>query len=198
MMKRCLGMFLAANLLLTGCVGYTLVKGGQKLELGQGLSVKPPRDCNRRTDGKHEVWTLDGPRLQYILFVKGIEDGGRLFSAKASRRGASGKDTLPKFRKGMNLLEVGELFVASLARRGAQKIITAGFAPAEFGGKDGFRFTFTYRTMAGLNMRGIAAGALLGDKLFMVIYNGTEEFFFDRSKGDFEKILASLTFGPGS
>lgn len=198
MMKRCLGMFLAANLLLTGCVGYTLVKGGQKLELGQGLSVKPPRDCNRRTDGKHEVWTLDGPRLQYILFVKGIEDGGRIFSAKASRRGASGKDTLPKFRKGMNLLEVGELFVASLARRGAQKIITAGFAPAEFGGKDGFRFTFTYRTTAGLNMRGIAAGALLGDKLFMVIYNGTEEFFFDRSKGDFEKILASLTFGPGS
>ncbi|MCH8917819.1 MAG: hypothetical protein IIC52_07165 [Proteobacteria bacterium] len=198
MMKRCLGMFLAANLLLTGCVGYTLVKGGQKLELGQGLSVKPPRDWNRRTDGKHEVWTLDGPRLQYILFVKGIEDGGRIFSAKASRRGASGKDTLPKFRKGMNLLEVGELFVASLARRGAQKIITAGFAPAEFGGKDGFRFTFTYRTTAGLNMRGIAAGALLGDKLFMVIYNGTEEFFFDRSKGDFEKILASLTFGPGS
>ncbi|MCZ6610436.1 MAG: hypothetical protein O7A66_10580, partial [Alphaproteobacteria bacterium] len=76
MMNRCLGLFLAANLLLTGCVGYTLVKGGQKLELGQGLSVKPPRDWNRRTEGKHEIWTLDGPGLQYILFVKGIEDGG--------------------------------------------------------------------------------------------------------------------------
>ncbi|MEE8562677.1 MAG: hypothetical protein V3S92_03565 [Alphaproteobacteria bacterium] len=193
MMNRCLGLFLAANLLLTGCVGYTLVKGGQKLELGQGLSVKPPRDWNRRTEGKHEIWTLDGPGLQYILFVKGIEDGGRIFPGPARRLLAPKKDTFPNFRKGMSLLEVGELFEASLARRGAQKIAIAGFAPAKFGGKDGFRFTFTYRTTAGLNMRGITAGALLGDKLFMVIYNGTELFFFDRSKGDFEKILASLT-----
>ncbi|MCZ6494840.1 MAG: hypothetical protein O6924_01540 [Alphaproteobacteria bacterium] len=192
MMKRCLGLFLATTILLTGCVGYTLVKGGQKLELGQGISVKPPRDWNRRTEGKHEIWTLDGPGLQYILFVKGIEDGGRIFPA-SRRRASPKKDTFPKFRKGMSLLEVRELFEASLSRYNAQKIAIAGFAPAEFGGKDGFRFTFTYSTESGLNMRGIVAGALLGDKLFMVIYNGTELFFFDRSKGDFEKILASLT-----
>ena len=193
MMKRCLGFFLAVSLLLTGCVGYTLVKGGEKLELGEGLSFKPPRDWNRSTNGKHEVWTLDGPRLQYILFVKGIEEGERIFPESARSLAAEKKDTFPKFRKGMSLLEVSELFEASLARVKAQNIAIAEFAPARFGGKDGFRFTFTYRTKSGLNMRGIATGALRDGKLFMVIYRGTELFFFDRSKDDFEQILASLT-----
>jgi hypothetical protein len=193
MMKRFLGVIVAAGLLLTGCVGYTLVKGGEKLELGEGLSVKPPRDWNRTTQGKHEVWTLDGPRLQYILFVKGIEEGERIFPAPARGLAAEKKDTFPKFRKGMSMLEVGELFEASLARYKAQKTAIAGFAPAKFGGKDGFRFTFTYQTVSGLNMRGIATGALREGKLFMVIYRGTELFFFDHSKDDFEQILASLT-----
>ena len=190
MIMRILGLLIAANLALTGCASYTLVKGGQKLELSQGLSVKPPRDWNRATEGKHEIWTLDGPHLQYILFVKGIEDGERIFPG--SSRGLGAKDTFPKFRKGMSSLEVGELFEASLARRKAQKIAIAGFAPARFAAKDGFRFTFSYVTQGGLKMRGIAAGALLGDKLYMLIYRGTDLFFFDRDKADFEKILASL------
>ena len=60
---RVLAVF-ALLLPLAACAGFTLAKGGEKLDLGQGISVRPDRDWNRITVGKFEYWTLDGLRLQ--------------------------------------------------------------------------------------------------------------------------------------
>ena len=109
MTRLWMGVALAAVLLLTGCVGYTLAKGGKRLELGQGIAVKPARDWNRVTIDKFEYWTLDGLWLQNILFIKGVEDGDRVFPSSRRTGQDPDKDTFPKFRKGMTFLEVREL-----------------------------------------------------------------------------------------
>ena len=180
-------------LLLSACVSFTLVKGGKKLDLGEGVSVQPTHDWNRVKIDKFEYWTLDGLRLQNILFIKGVEDGERIAPSSLGARSEPEKDTFPKFRKGMTFLEIRELFEATLARQKAQRVVISDFTPGPFAGRDGFRFAFTYVTSDGLQMLGTASGAILKDKLYMVVYTGTKLHFFDRGKRDFDHILASFT-----
>ncbi len=185
---------------LAGCAGFTLAKGGEKVDLGQGISVRPDRDWNRITVGKFEFWTLDGLRLQNILIIKGAEDGERITPSYVPVQSNREKDAFPKFRKGMSFIEVRELFEASLAREQAQKVVITDFAPRKFGGKDGFRFSFTYQNVDGLEKLGIASGTIVKDRLYMAIYRGTKLYFFGRHKRDFDQILDSLSFGdkPGT
>jgi hypothetical protein len=178
---------------LGGCAGFTLVKGGEATDLGDGVSVQTPRDWNRLAINKYERWTLDGLRLQNILFVKGIEDG----EAMVPRRGTTEdkeKDTFPKFRKGMTLLEIRELIETTWARQENHRFQVTNFGPAKFGGKDGFEIKFTFDTKDGLEMRGWGAGAVVGDKLYMAIYSGTKIHFYERTAKDFEAILKSFQF----
>lgn len=178
---------------LGGCAGFTLAKGGEPLDMGDGISVQPPRDWNRMAVGKYEYWTLDGLRLQNILFVKGVEDGESI----VFRRGVPDdeeKDTFPKYRKGMTLLEIRELFETTWARRQFHRTQVTEFGPAKFGGKAGFEISFTFDTKDGLEMRGHAAGAVFDDKLYMAIYSGTKIHFYERGEDDFKKILSSYRF----
>lgn len=178
---------------LGGCVGFTLAKGGETLEISDGVSVQPARDWNRLSVGKYEYWTLDGLHLQNILFVKGIEDGeGIVFRRNTSDDPE--EDTFPKFKTGMTLLELRELLEATWTRQNYHRISITKFGPAGFGGKDGFEIAYTYDTKDGLEMRGRGAGAVVDGKLFMVLYSGTRIHFFERGENDFTKILESVRF----
>lgn len=179
-------------LLLAGCVGFSLAKGGQRLNLGQGMSVQPAEDWNRWAVGKYEYWTLDGLNLQHILIVNGAEDGDRLTPSSLIGHRDDPKEAFPRFRKGMSLLEVRELYEATLAREKAQKVVVTEFAPAKFAGREGFRFSFTFQNEAGLDLLGTATGAIIKDRLYMLVYRGTKLYFYDRHKRAFEQILSSV------
>jgi hypothetical protein len=186
---------------LSGCAGFTLAKGGEPTDLGDGVSVQPPRDWNRMAVEKYEYWTLDGMRLQNILFVKGVEDGESIvYRPNASRSSDDDKekDTFPKFKKGMTLLDIRELVETTWVRQKFHRTQVTNFGPAKFGGKDGFQMTFTFDTKDGLEMRGWAAGAVVGDRLFMAIYSGTKIRFYERGKNDFKEILRSYRFPVAS
>jgi hypothetical protein len=180
--------------LLTGCVGFTLAKGGEKLDLGDGIAVRPAQDWNRLTVSKFEYWTLDGLDLQNILFIKGAADGERIAPSSLAQHRDPEEEAFPKFRKGMSFLEVRELFEATLAREKAQKVVITDVAPAKFGGQDGFRFDFTFQNVHGLDHLGTATGTIFKDRLYMAVYRGTKLHFYDRHKRDFDQILGSLTF----
>ena len=191
-MRLRVSVILGLLILLTGCVSYTLVKSGQKLDLGEGITVQPAQDWNRLTIGKFEYWTLDGLWLQNILFIKGVEDGEAIVPLSVRGRSEPENKTFPVFRKGMTFLDVRELFEATLARQKAQNVSISDFAPSSFAGRVGFRFAFTYETADGLQMLGTASGTILKDKFYMVVYRGTKLHFFDRGKRDFDHILASF------
>lgn len=184
---------LALVFLFTGCVGYTLVEGGKRLELGEGIAVEPGRAWNRLAlQGRYEYWTLDGLHLQRLLFVKGVEDGEAIVPVRSELQDK--EEGVPTFRKGMSFLEVRELVEATLARSNAQRVAVTEFVPAKFGGKDGFRFDFTYDTAEGLHMLGKSSGTIFQDRLYMVIYVGTKLHFYGRGQKDVDRILGSLRF----
>ncbi|MDH3241097.1 MAG: hypothetical protein OEO83_10575 [Alphaproteobacteria bacterium] len=186
-------ILIALLLPLGGCVGFTLAKGGEPIDMGDGVSVQPPRDWNRMSIGKYEYWTLDGLRLQNILFVKGVEDGENIVFRRA-RNEEPEKDTFPKFKKGMTLLDIRELLETTWARQEFHRTRVTKFGPAKFGGRDGFEMIFTFDTKDGLEMRGWAVGAVVGERLFMAIYRGTRIHFYERGEKDFRKIIGSYRF----
>lgn len=175
--------------LLQGCVGYTLVKGGERTELSSSISVVPSRDWNRRSQDHVDYWTLDGAALQHIIFVKGIGDGDVLWHTSAD------KEKAPHFRKGMNAIEISELAQATMALEKLQKVNVAKLRPSTFAGHSGFTFDFTATTESGLDILGTANGAVVGERLYLAVYRGAALFYFDRSRDDYEKILASFRIG---
>lgn len=188
---RSCALALFASVLLAGCAGYSLVKGGKRVSIGP-MSVEAPRDWNHwRGADNMEFWTLDGAALQHILFVKGIGND------EVPWRTGGDPDSVPKFRKGMSAIEIRELIQATMANEDFQNIRIADLKPAIFGGHPGFSFAMTMTSKKGLDMKGVAQGAVIKDKLYMTIYRGTALHFFDRGLADYEKIAGSLRIDTG-
>ena len=177
---------------LAGCAGYTLVKGGEKASIGSDLTVVPPHDWNRRSTAQAEFWTLDGVGLQEIVFVKGAADGEVLYPFPGTQNADSDNKGLPVFHKGMNAIEISELVQATMARESDQKLKVIDLQPASFASHRGLSFRFTFVTKDGLDMEGLAIGAVINDKLYMAIYRGTKLYYYDRGLADFEQMLKSV------
>ena len=61
-MARNVLLFLLAGL-ITACVQYSLVKA-EKVAIGDLYTVDAQIAWNKKTEGKTEIWTVDGPLLQ--------------------------------------------------------------------------------------------------------------------------------------
>ena len=144
-------LFVVATLaFIASCAPYQLVEPPKRVKISDTYSVSPQVKWSRvnNTFFKNvEQWTVDGAGLQALMFINNVEDGQPIFR---SRR----KVKIPVFRSSMNSLEIKELFENSMAAMQAQKVRVRNFKPAKFGGADGFRFTFSYKTKGGLDKQG--------------------------------------------
>ena len=185
MQKICHG--LAIILILSGCARYSLVKPGQH-SLGKAFSIDSHISWNalKNTD-KLDIWTVDGTSLQALSFVKGLEEGDQLLALKDKKKG-------PLFKKDMTAVGVMDFVVASFAAVGMKEIEAENLRPSLFGGKDGFRFEMTYISKDGLQRRGLFSGAVIKEKLYMILYVGTQEHYFKKHEKDAEKILTTVRF----
>lgn len=127
------------GLVLTACAPHALVTA-ERQTVGGILSVEPGLAWNRVAtpafEGRIEVWTLDGPVLNFLTFFTGTADGEPLFT----RRGPAGERP-PVFRASMNDLQIEELFRDTLARNlGSPIAETRGLRGVTVGGQPAFRF----------------------------------------------------------
>ena len=182
-MARPATLFILA-LLITACVRYSLVES-EKVAIGDVYTVDAQIAWNRISEGKTEIWTVDGPLLQELRFIKGIDDGDALF------RGGVGKK-LPPFKSKMTAIEIKELFETSLAQIGVARMRTLNLRPESFGPVAGFRFEFTYARKDGLEKQGFALGAVIDEKLHMIIYSGTRLHYYPKRKDDVERLIRSI------
>lgn len=180
----------AALAFIASCAPYQLVEPPKRVKISDTYSVSPQVKWSRvnNTFFKNvEQWTVDGAGLQALMFINNVEDGQPIFR---SRR----KVKIPVFRSSMNSLEIKELFENSMAAMQAQKVRVRKFKPAKFGGADGFRFTFSYKTKSGLDKRGVARGSVRKNKLYLVVYMGTRLHYFGKYRRAAEGVMRSVRF----
>ena len=180
--RRAAFLFLCA--LLGACAQITLVEP-KRHKIGDAFSVEAQIAWNRFPADKTEVWTVDGPRLQALRFFKGVEDEEPLLEASEDAK-------LPLFRATMTPNEVMELVVDTFSRSGASQVEARGLRPADFGDAPGFRFEFTFLDGEGLETEGMASGAVIEDRLYMILYTGSRVHYFPKHKNQVDKLLDSV------
>ena len=177
--------------MLTGCATYTLVEP-HRTEICGLYTVEPQISWSEATSGKTRLWTVDGPALQELRFVNGIDGGEAPFVVEGQDEARS-----PRFRKGMTFVEIQELVVDGLAVIGAQKLETKNLRSVQFGNHDGFRFEFEYVTKQGLEMSGVMVGSVVEEQLYLIAYSGARAHYFAKHREHVEKIIASIRMKEG-
>ncbi len=63
---------------LAACAQYSLVEA-KKQKIGSAYTVEAQIAWNKHSEGKVELWTVDGPALEAVRFFKGLSAGDTLF-----------------------------------------------------------------------------------------------------------------------
>ena len=176
---------------LAGCAQMVKVDSGQvtvkealqlttasawnRFELRFPLSVAP---------GASEVWTQEGITLDALAFFVGVAQGETLGRA-------IGRKKLPDFRGTMTPGEIVELYEQMVTQDGSAFALQR-VAPGRFGGQPGFRFEHTIiRKSDSVLLKGVAHGAVVKDKLYLVAFTAPAIHYYDRYAPQVESMLAS-------
>lgn len=176
---------LLSLVLLAACTGYRAVGPGP-VSIG-ALSVQPASPWNKapiKFAGR-EFWTREGVYLDHIIFIDGLPDGKPLFVV--DKRAEFGL-----FRAHMLPSDVMELTESSLAKLyGSALIETRNLRPAPFGNKPGFRFDYGYVSALDVPMKGLAAGAIIDGRLYLILYEAAETHYFEAGLPEVEALIRS-------
>lgn len=181
-------VLLAFVCFIAACTQFTLVDQAKRVTFDDTYSIAPQIAWSKHSEGDIEVWTVDGPLLQELIFFSGIASGKPLFPPQPRAK----EKELPAFSDKMTALEVRDLLVATLSRRNQFSVETQGLRPWQFGSIDGFRFDLSLVTDDGLNKQGFAVGAIRDDKLYLIAFSAAEVHYFGKYKGTVESLLGSI------
>lgn len=182
-----------AVLVVAGCAGYSLVPAGTTN--AKGIELTPGTTWNRFNNPRHpshlEVWTRNGPILDMLVIMSGVEDGKPLLAMEAGEEDVP----LPIFRSTMSAIDVQALFETTVAQvRRARSVDVVGLRPYAFLGGDGFRFDFAYLGGDEVDRRGTAAGTVRDGRLYMIAFEGTELLHYPTGLPDAERIIEAARF----
>ncbi|HET9042695.1 MAG TPA: hypothetical protein VFN70_06080 [Burkholderiales bacterium] len=181
-----------AALALAGCAPLVLVQP-ERQTVGGVISVQPGIKWNKLTmsgyRGNVEVWTLDGPGLNTLLFFTGVPDGEPLFTRAT---GAAQQEKPAVFRSAMNPVEVQELLEATMARNFQTTIAEArNLKPAPVANGQGFRFETRLVGRDEVERDGVFAGTIRNGKLYGAWFQGAKLHYFKRYLPEFDQMVAS-------
>lgn len=180
-------VLLAAVVPLAGCVGWTSIPAKER-KLASGYYVTPQIEWSAFKQGNVETWTVHGPPIEAVLVASALADGKPLLKPVGY------KEKMPLFRSAMAASEVAEMVVETLLRGGYGSVELLGVRPQPFGGKPGFRFDLRLVASNGLELSGLGAGAIVGGKLYLIVYRAPKLHYFDTYEPTVEKLIASARF----
>ena len=85
MRRTTLGVLVVFSIFAAPCPTFTLVKP-EKVTIGDYYTIDSPISWSRLTEGKTQIWTVDGPLLQELRFIVGLEDGEGLIKSDDPKR----------------------------------------------------------------------------------------------------------------
>lgn len=189
--KGCLIVLFLFFLMLSfgGCAHYTLVDVNEEIAVGSSFKVHSPVKWSKAKVYGVETWTIDGPQLQRLMFFTGVETGKPLFVVQGKKA-----KNFPAFDHSMTSVEIMELVEATFARINVHDIEMKDLRPVLFCGQDGFRFELHYKIQSGLKYRGFFVGTKKDDKLWAIIYLGTDLYHYKKALKHVEEIVSSAAF----
>lgn len=206
-MKRFIIALVASALALSGCSsiggegfgygGYSLIRA-RSVSVGDGsMAVTPPREWNRVSSTwaiddirAVEDWTLNGPYLDSLSFVTGLK-GGR-YIIRQSKRDAQ---QVPKFRSDMTAPEITAMLESFFrVKAGTVDFRTTSLKPRTLMGYPGFQWDYDHLDQDEVWRRGRAVGAVIGGRLYLILFDGARMHYFDNAVGDFEAVANSARF----
>lgn len=185
---------LGLALALAGCGAGALVRPMTPRVVADGTLVVTPASAWNRVASSalfsrrpYEVWTKDGLSLNDLSYLGGLKDNQTLF------RDVERRDRpLPRFRSTMLPQEVAEFFESSYRIAGGSPLFTiTSVAPATFAGRPGFRFTYDFTLYDDVKRKGVATGAIIDGRLFLISYEAPALFYFARDLAEYERLIAS-------
>lgn len=176
-----------------GFSDYALVRVGDVSVGDDSLIVAPPRPWNRHRAGFFddiravEDWTLDGSVLDGISFVTGLESGRYLV-----RQRKTADQQVPKFRAEMTPPDIAAMLESLYrVRGGAVDFRTISLQPRPFLGADGFQLDYEHLDDDELWRRGRVVGAVIDNRLYLIMLDAAKLHYYDATLPDFEAIVAS-------
>lgn len=179
-----------------GTGGYSLIRAKEVRVGNDSVAVTPPREWNRQSTSLFddistvEDWTQNGPYLDTISFVTGMKDG------KAVVRQRSRDDRqVPKFRSTMTAPEIAAMIESLFrVRGGTVDFKTLALAPRPFLGANGFQYDFEHLDGDEVRRKGRAVGAVIGGRLYLILFDAARSHYYGASLADYEAIVASARF----
>jgi hypothetical protein len=181
------GFFIFSLLSLSACTPYfSLINEHQGIQVGNTFLVESPIAWSKHSDSSSEIWTIDGPFLQRLVFIFGIEDGQPLVKP------SSQTEQMPVFRKDMSPLEIKELWEATMVRAGNHQITVKNMKPAQIDQLECFEFEFTFTTQDGLDYSGYIIAGVKDSKLIGIKYEGTSLYHYEKHLKEAQQIIHSV------
>ena len=183
---------------LSACAGggglgyYSLVEPRPRVVAANAMTVVPGTRWNRVPRSIYDIrreenWTLNGPLLDSLSFIGGIENGKRIV---VQRRKADRK--VPDFRADMSPPEIAAMIESFYRiRAGASAFDMDNLAPRQFLGQPGFQFDYRYLGGNELERRGRAVGAIINGRFYLALFDAARMHYFDAGLPEFERIVTS-------
>ena len=202
-MKARILVALAALSLAAGCGGgsgmgygggygyYGLIEPGPE-RVARNMIVSPTVRWNRarRTFNdisREENWTLNGPLLDNLTFIGGLESGKAIV-----RQRRRAERQVPRFRAEMSPPELASMIETFYrVRAGTVQFQMTGLTPRTFLGHPGFQFDYTHLDGDEVHRQGRAVGAVIGNRLYLALLDGTRMHYFPSALPEFERIVES-------
>ena len=176
---------------------YSLIQPGPE-RVARTLRVTPTIAWNSaqrswQDISREEDWTLNGPLLDNLTFIGGLESGKAL--VRHQRRQ---ERQVPRFRADMSPQEIVSMIETYYRiRAGSVRFDMTGLQPRNFLGQPGFQFDFRHLDGSEVERQGRAVGAVIGTRLYMVLLEGTRSHYFPAALPEFERIVESAQLAAG-
>lgn len=193
---------LAALWLTAGCAAstlgsgvfryYSLVSPGPEDVADNSMIVTPTVRWNKAPRGPYDIdreenWTLNGPLLDNLTFIGGLEHDKRIVR---QRRKADRK--VPHFRADMNPTEIASMIESFYRiRAGSTRFEMTGLQPRDFLGRRGFQFDYVHLGGDEVERKGRAIGAVIDGRFYLALFDAARMHYFDAGLPEFERIAAS-------
>ncbi|HEX8307872.1 MAG TPA: hypothetical protein VF645_05575 [Allosphingosinicella sp.] len=136
---------------------------------------------------REENWTLNGPLLDGLTFIGGLEHDKRIVQ---QRRKADRK--VPNFRSDMNPTEIAAMIESFYRiRAGSTRFEMTGLEPRRFLGHSGFQFDYAHLGGDEVERKGRAVGAIVEGRFYLALFDAARMHYFDAGLPEFERIVES-------